>query len=681
MRGVAILVAISMLIVIFPTISADVDTDDALDIIPIPNGNTEGHTVISADLCQMMISNTMSAIETTDIWTSKHWNCDKSVWNGTFEEYDDSDVLKIESIGIESIGMIRICIESSEVPMEMGLWLRNTTSLSEIGNSTRADTPTQISICKMYSSHSDDAEHWLKLNSLSTSGNYSISIILIEFGSMQGNVGSWNNFGIITPIIPLPLESFTQYSVAYSDRGIQNSINITVNSPHVIYKLKSHSTTPHTLLIFCHSKEGLVWSCGDINSTFSETDNHELHRSEYNYYPPKNASMIEVKISSMEVSTWVITNQMVNNYSEISSGDASSYIENCEVNGDSCGNYENANMGTSIRGYLPMAIYDDSDTWELNIPGKLGDTFVGQFTTRSSNENGVFLEISAVDSNGNITNYQETIGTDWKSISIDLEAGTHYIKITNLILLGSEQNWEYGEINQSVITYDIQIDWVSNVTNESIIFGPSEELLFWDRILVCSMGPMFLLPFVYVLFTMRVDMKRKNELLFDLERLKRLRKILSEDELKDAKLDLRVSLKALANIEWETIIESWGEPEISYQTKDMDIACWILDSRLSNDEGIPIMLGINVKGEMWENAAVRFDTSKGKEQFITSVKPKLLYNNNEIFLDQLGSKSRTFVQINLKHVESVVNIHISGMQSGMPVATQPTSGLDMTSEE
>ena len=686
MRGVTILVVISMLITIFPTISADQSIDDALDTIPIPNGNSEDHVAISADLCQMVITNTMSAAYLTEIWQEssreKHWNCDKSIWNGTFEEHDDSDVLKIESSTVVSIGMIQICIESSEVPMEVGLWSRNESSLIEIGNSTRADTPTQIAICNMYgASNSEFDEHWLKLNSLSTSGNYSISIMLIEFGKIQGSIGTPSNFGIITPIIPLTLEAFTQYSLAYSDDGLHNTININVTSSHLIYNLKSYSTAPHTLLIYCHNEEGVVWKCGNINSTFLETDDYELHRTEHRYYPPENASLLEVKISSMEVNTWIVTNQLINNYSEISSGDVTSNLESCKLNEEICGDYHNANMGTSIRGYLPLGTYDYGDIWRLNIPGNPGDTFVGQFTIRSSDEDAVFVEIFATDSNGNISKYVETIGTEWKSMSIDLGAGSHYIKITNLILLGSEQNWGYGNIEKEIITYDIQIDWVSNVTNKSLLLGPNDQILFWDAVLVFSMGPIFLLPLMYVLFTIRIDLKRKNELLFDLERLKRLRKIISEDELKEAKLDLKVSLKALANIEWETILDNWGEPEISYQTKDMDIACWILDSRLSNDDGVPIMLGINVKGEMWENAAVRFDTSLGREQFITSVKPKLLYHTNEIFLDQLGTKSRTFVQINFKNIESTVNIHVSGLQNGIPVAAQPTEGIDMTSEE
>ncbi len=677
------------MVVILPTISATGEGDDALDEIPIPTESTEGHVVLTTDLCQLNMSYTMSfSMIGLDALPPEHWGCDKLVWNGTFEEHDDSDVLKIENNEDGNIGMIRICIENSDVPMEIELWTRNTSALIEIDNSTKADTPAQISICKMYgASSSDSNEHWLNLNSLSTSGDYSISVTLIEFEVFRGWVGDGHiatymaDAGIFTPIMPVQLEPFTHYSVAYSDDGEHNAINTSVDSPHVIYNLNSHSTTPHTLLISCHDETGLVWDCGNINSTFGETDIYNLHHAELIYYPPENTSMIEIKISSQDVSTWIVTNQKMNNYSEINGGDASSNVEHCGVEGQSCGDYQNANMGTSIRGYLPMALFDESDVWELAIPGNEGDTFIAQINARSSEENAVLLEIFSVGTEGNITTYHSTIGTTWKSQSIDLESGTHHIKLTNLILLGSDYNWSYGDTTQSVITYDLKIDWVANVTNNSDFLGPSEELLYWDNILLWSMGPLFLLPLLYILISMRIDLARKNEFLFNLERLKRLRKIISEDELVEAKQDLKISLKALANIEWEIILENWGPPEISYQTEDMDLACWVLDSRLSNKGGTPIMLGINVKGEKWENAAVKFDTAKGKEQAIISVKPKLLFLDNELFLDQLGSKSRTFVQVDLNSFESIVNIHISGLQNNKPVAAQPAQGLELTNEE
>ena len=679
MRGVAILIAINIMIVVLPTISADGESDDALNEIPIPAESTEGHVVLTTDLCRLNIANTMESTDLEGLWISEHWNCEKLVWNGTFEEHDDNDVLKIENTDIADIGMIRICIENSEIPMEIELWARNTSALVEIDNSIKAETPAQISICKIYgASNSSNNEHWLNLNSLSTSGNYSISVILFEFAEIRGGVDEIQlPLSIVTPITIVPLEPSTQFIVAYSDKGVHDSINISVSNPHMIYNLKSYSTNPHQIKMYCSDSADLEWECGTLYSSFK----NDLNQIDFTYYPTKNASKIEIEIVTDTVGTWIVTNQEKHNYSDSENGDAEYNLENCKNEINSCPKYINANMGTWERGYLPLSIYDEADVWTLEIPGNDGDTFIGQINARSNQEDTVFLEIWSVKTDGNITTNQITLGTNWKSLSIDFESGKHYIKFTNLMLLASEQNWSYGDQNQTLITYDLQVDWVSNYTNNSEIIGPSDELLFWDNILIWSMGPLFLLPLIYVVITTRIEVSRRNELLFDLERLKRLRKILSEDDLKEARLDLKVSLKALANIEWEIILENWGEPEISYQTSDMDIACWRLDPRLSEDNGTPIMLGINVKGEKWENAAVKFDTSSGKTQTINAVKPKLLFLNNEIFLDQLGSKSRTFVQINLNSTTSIVNIHVSGIQNGKPVAAQPAKGLNIKSEE
>ena len=77
-----------------------------------------------------------------------------------------------------------ICIENSTVPISIYPSIRNPTeNLMSNGEILTSDTPTIESICKKYPIiNENNEEFWIKVSSLSTSGNYSITISSKQIG-------------------------------------------------------------------------------------------------------------------------------------------------------------------------------------------------------------------------------------------------------------------------------------------------------------------------------------------------------------------------------------------------------------------------------------------------------------------------------------------------------------------
>jgi hypothetical protein len=77
----------------------------------------------------------------------------------------------------------------------------------------------------------------------------------------------------------------------------------------------------------------------------------------------------------------------------------------------------------------------------------------------------------------------------------------------------------------------------------------------------------------------------------------------------------------------------------------------------------------------WSVAALRFEAPEGKLWSVNSTEPRLLSRENEIFLDTIHQNSRLFVQVTLDGQGDALDIHLSGMAGGEPMAAKPAKTI------
>ena len=170
----------------------------------------------------------------------------------------------------------------------------------------------------------------------------------------------------------------------------------------------------------------------------------------------------------------------------------------------------------------------------------------------------------------------------------------------------------------------------------------------------------------------------KDELLHEHEKntLLALRERFSNDVRREVDLEkIRSSLDVLAEESWDSITEEFGPAEIRYFTKDLDICAWRFD-----ESGKSILIGIQTGDSKWNMAAIRVFSPFGKDASIESVEPDLLFQNDEVFIGDLLEKTTYFLRIIMKRKHASVNMHLSGLIRGNPVAVAPKDSIHHESE-
>jgi len=170
-------------------------------------------------------------------------------------------------------------------------------------------------------------------------------------------------------------------------------------------------------------------------------------------------------------------------------------------------------------------------------------------------------------------------------------------------------------------------------------------------------------------------------LLHDKKRLARLRNLSSNSEIDEVKSDLSLFIKSITNVNWEILLDTWGNPDLSHITESMSVNSWKLDPALSNKGGIPILVIIETQQTDWEIAAIKFESKNNIEWNVLSLQPNLLYRNNEIFLDTIKVGNRVFLEVELEGNATNLQIHISGMSEGKPVAIKTPNSMSLLEEE
>lgn len=251
------------------------------------------------------------------------------------------------------------------------------------------------------------------------------------------------------------------------------------------------------------------------------------------------------------------------------------------------------------------------------------------------------------------------------SVSLNVGRGTHFVVIQQF------NNSNFGSEISDVINWKIRATTVVVEEGEEPWFPASEEVKEAADIFYILMGFLLISPFV--IFYLVVQKEKKFAQIFASKnnRLEWLTNKLDTGEF--SKTELSRAIRAVSSLEWEQSLEVWGKPSLRHYTTGIDIAIWSLDQRISDDGHWPLLVGIRPLDCEWSVAGLRFESPSGGEWKIESVEPKLLFRENEIFLDTIHNNSRFFIKAELSGDAASLDVHLSGIVDGKPMASKPST--------
>ena len=196
-------------------------------------------------------------------------------------------------------------------------------------------------------------------------------------------------------------------------------------------------------------------------------------------------------------------------------------------------------------------------------------------------------------------------------------------------------------------------------------------------------GFMLLTPLMVVLWWNRAAIFSGAPLASDIEeherrRLRRLRErlsvALSAESIDEGEIEY--SLKQLGDSPWRAVAQDWGEPLLRHMTEQVEICVW----KISEGDAV-LLIGIRVSEVPWELAAMRIHAPEGARVGISSISPRRLFQEDEIFLDTLSAGSRVFLSLALEGSPTSLGFQLSGLVAGEPLAATPNRALDWGESE
>ena len=135
--------------------------------------------------------------------------------------------------------------------------------------------------------------------------------------------------------------------------------------------------------------------------------------------------------------------------------------------------------------------------------------------------------------------------------------------------------------------------------------------------------------------------------------------------------EVEYSLRQLGDSPWIAVVRDWGDPAIRHLTERVEICVWRVAETASS-----LLIGIRVESLPWELAAIRVHAPEGSAVAISSVSPKRMFQDGEIFLDTLPAGRKMFIGLELEGTPKSIGFHLSGLVDGSPLAAVPNRVLD-----
>ena len=183
-----------------------------------------------------------------------------------------------------------------------------------------------------------------------------------------------------------------------------------------------------------------------------------------------------------------------------------------------------------------------------------------------------------------------------------------------------------------------------------------------------------LAPMGYVIWSLRGTKLSDEVQAHERGRLKRLRERITKlIATKANEHEIDSALQMLEEVQWKATVAEMGQATLTHHTDSVTLKAW----RIGHGS---LLVGIHIEIAPWELAALRFEAADGPSWKITEVSPKSLFDGDEIFLDTLEVGTTRFIRLQLEGTASGLDLHLSGLVEGKPLAAIPARALLMDEE-
>ena len=275
---------------------------------------------------------------------------------------------------------------------------------------------------------------------------------------------------------------------------------------------------------------------------------------------------------------------------------------------------------------------------------------------------------------GNVTiSIQRLDQTTWTIVEfanesngeIELDGGIHAIRIERLGGYGEELEYRFTITNQGLV--DVEGQFVN---------------LAWKFTPFYIFAGVFLIsPLILVLWWNRHNVigdSKKRDIINEHEKstlMKLKMKFQDESNSSEDQDKIRSSLNILSEESWESVIMEFGDPEVRHLTDGLEVCAWRFTGVSRS-----ILVGIKNQTKEWKMAAIRFFSPLGEDIPIENVEPKMMFQGDEVYIGDLRENTTVFLRVMTLGVASKINMHISGMIGGNPVAATLRKSLSYESE-
>ena len=104
-------------------------------------------------------------------------------------------------------------------------------------------------------------------------------------------------------------------------------------------------------------------------------------------------------------------------------------------------------------------------------------------------------------------------------------------------------------------------------------------------------------------------------------------------------------------------------------TEQIEICSWIIP------ESEFLVLGIRTFEYRWELSALSVSSPEGSIVSIEKVSPDHMFDNMEVFLDSMEPGTKRFLRLEIGGSPSLIELEVSGLIAGEPVAAVPREAL------
>ena len=268
----------------------------------------------------------------------------------------------------------------------------------------------------------------------------------------------------------------------------------------------------------------------------------------------------------------------------------------------------------------------------------------------------------------NATHYPQAVDTG-QTAGLNLSSGHHILLVRASAPLESMTNWT------------LRVQAINVTPPEDVPLNPDDMRYMTDLFLpfYIAVGIFFLSPLAYVLWTTRGTRTEREVQAHERARLSRLRQQLAdllETEDVDESL-VEDSLALIAAVHWRAIEAEMGAAVLTHHTEGVTLKAWPVSKQ---GERAELLVGVHAEGGAWELAALRLAPVGGPAWRIAKVTPAAMFDGDEIFLGTLKAGSTVFTRLVIEGGAEGLDLHLSGLVEGRPLAAVPAKALLLEEE-